>query len=274
MLHRSLSRLVRLRGAASRLVHTSPQMAEEFVEKLKQENPYYSKYAGKISKLQEVSAEELERRVELKNRKDKVERDVAASSSFSATQPKAAATAPAAVRTKMLDDVIKLDLIRDKSSEEIGRIWTQFFQTKDSVSAIIPADQYREIADNAQKYPTFLFPLPREQGYEFVVAQCAGTEVHFTPLINYQAYKENAPECMTMVHYTELAEDKGIVLMTSEYDKSIINAREAQCLANELQLYYCRPDERRRHLLEQFTTRPDQFRYQDLVTVLEDIQLS
>lgn len=33
-----------------------------------------------------------------------------------------------------------------------------------------------------------------------------------------QVHKENAPECLTMVHYTELAE-KGIILMRGEYDK-------------------------------------------------------
>lgn len=32
----------------------------------------------------------------------------------------------------------------------------------------------------------FLFPLPRDQGYEFIYAQFAANEIHFTPLINYQ----------------------------------------------------------------------------------------
>jgi len=38
--------------------------AEEAVEKLKDSNPYYSKYAGKIAKLQQTSAEEFLDRVE------------------------------------------------------------------------------------------------------------------------------------------------------------------------------------------------------------------
>ena len=37
-----------------------------------------------------------------------------------------------------------------------------------------------------------------------------------------QAYQENAPECLTMVHYTELKEDLGIVLMKGDYDPKII----------------------------------------------------
>ena len=73
-----------------------------------------------------------------------------------------------------------------------------------------------------QQFNTFLFPLPRDQGYEFFVVQFLGQEAHFTSLINYQAHKENAPECLNMMHYTELAESKGVVLMVGEYDKDIL----------------------------------------------------
>ena len=59
-------------------------------------------------------------------------------------------------------------------------------------------------------------------GYEFFVVQFLKNEAHFTSLINYQAHKENAPECLNMMHYTELAEDKGIVLMVGEYDKDVL----------------------------------------------------
>ena len=34
-----------------------------------------------------------------------------------------------------------------------------------------------------------------------------------------QAHKENAPECLSLTHFTELLDDKGIVLMAGEYDK-------------------------------------------------------
>lgn len=43
-------------------------------------------------------------------------------------------------------------------------------------------------------------------------------------LIELQVHKENAPECLTMVHYTELTE-KGIILMRGEYDKVIQTTR-------------------------------------------------
>ena len=87
-------------------------------------------------------------------------------------------------------------------------------------------------------------PLPRKEGYEFVVVQFSGNEAHFTTLINFQAFHENAPECLNMIHYEELAETKGIksilkivkqqviflssffridiVLMVGEFDKNVL----------------------------------------------------
>lgn len=42
------------------------------------------------------------------------------------------------------------------------------------------------IANNNNANFQFLFPLPREGGYEFLVCQFAGNEGHFTSLINFQ----------------------------------------------------------------------------------------
>lgn len=94
-----------------------------------------------------------------------------------------------------------------------------------------------------------------------------------TPLLWYQTHKENAPECLTMVHYTELKDSKGVVLMRGEFDKKSISVQEAQCLANELQLYYSTDDPKRLQLLETFTSKPDAFKHMDLIAQLETIQL-
>ncbi len=55
-----------------------------------------------------------------------------------------------------------------------------------------------------------------------MVVQFEGKEAHFTTLINYQAHQENAPECLTLTHYTDLAEEKGIVLMVGEFDTNVL----------------------------------------------------
>ena len=49
---------------------------------------------------------------------------------------------------------------------------------------------------------------------------------------------------------------------------------EAQCLANEIQLYYGKEDPKKTALLETFTNKPDTFNYNDLVEEVNSISLS
>lgn len=76
-----------------------------------------------------------------------------------------------------------------------------------------------------------------------------------------------------MVHYTELKDSKGIVLMRGEFDKNVVDAKEAQCLANQLQLYYTQNDPNKIRLLDIFTNKPDEFKHADLVKEIESISL-
>lgn len=168
---------------------------------------------------------------------------------------------------------MKLELVENKSKDEIIDIWLNYHKVRDCICGVMETEQFEKMMERGRKYSTFLLPLPRESGYEFIVCQFNGTEVHMTPLIWYQTHKENAPECLTIVHYLELRESKGIVLMRGEFDTKSMNVREAQCLANELQLYYCTDDPARTKLLETFTEKPDEFKHMDLVAQLETISL-
>lgn len=85
-------------------------------------------------------------------------------------------------------------------------------------------------------------------------------------------HKENAPECLTIWHYTEL-KDKGIILMRGEFDKNVLDAKEAQCLVNQLQMYYGQDHENKQKLLEIFTKHPEAFKHTDLISELENLTL-
>ena len=37
-----------------------------------------------------------------------------------------------------------------------------------------------------------------------------------------QTYGENSPECLTLVYYPDIADEKGIVLLRGDYDKNIL----------------------------------------------------
>ncbi|EFN84945.1 ATP synthase mitochondrial F1 complex assembly factor 1 isoform X4 [Harpegnathos saltator] len=251
---------------------TSRTRLEKVLEEL-QKNPYYDKYAGKIAKLQQTSPEEFLQRVEQQKKvlekKEKRER----AAKFYQTEAKPVLEPGTRTKGAQLSNIMKVDMIRDKSTEEIMEIWKEYHKQKDCICGTMTSEQYDKMFARGKQYSTFLLPLPREHGYEFIMCQFYGSEVHMTPLLWYQTHKENALECLTMIHYTELRDDKGIVLMRGEFDTKLLSVQEAQCLANELQLYYCTDNEHRLQLLDMFTHKPNEFKHMDLIAQLETISL-
>lgn len=81
---------------------------------------------------------------------------------------------------------MKVELIAGKNSDEIKKIWFEYHKTKHALAATLSSQQYDDLINMARKYPTFLLPLPRSEGFEFIMLQFASNTVHFTPLIAYQ----------------------------------------------------------------------------------------
>ncbi|XP_062124268.1 ATP synthase mitochondrial F1 complex assembly factor 1 [Drosophila sulfurigaster albostrigata] len=255
-----------------RIAMTPANRAKEAVEQLKESNPYYSKYADKIAKMQQTSAEEFLDRIERVVNPIKDGQSQARSYSELLNPKRKLSKDDGELPHKKLSDIMKLELLEDKNAEEISKIWLEYHKTKDVLAATLTKAQYETLTSRAKEHPIFLLPLPRSEGFEFIMLQFAANTVHFTPLLAYQVHHENAPECLTLVHYTEV-EDKGIVLMRGEYDSKVLTAQEAQCLANELQMFYYKTDESKLKLLETFTKRPDEFKHMDLIKEVENIQL-
>ncbi|KOB64725.1 Chaperone atp11p [Operophtera brumata] len=144
---------------------------EKALENL-QNNPFYEKYSARISKLQKTSPEEQ----------------------FSSVlNPKTSQADGHSAEEKKLSDIFKVDLVKDKDGAEIKVIWEEYHKLKEVISATIPLQQYSDIQGVMKNYPTFLFPLPRAQGYEFMLCQCRAHSVHFTPLLAYQVTHSCSP---------------------------------------------------------------------------------
>jgi len=253
-----------------RLFHTTSNMSKEQMDELAK-NPFFDKYADKIAKLQKTSPEEFVARVEAQAEAKKPQ--PMKPKDFSLPSEPKALKAMGASGEKTLDNVMKLELLEDKTADEVAAIWTEFWSHKDAVSAAIPADVYKEMKERFNKFNTFLFPLPRDKGYEFVMVQIQGNQAHFSTLINFQAHRENAPECLGMVFYTELMETKGIVLMVGEFDNKVLDSKEAKYLADMLEIYYCKPSDSKLALLDKFTNQPTLFSHMDLINEMNSIAL-
>ncbi|XP_035189372.1 ATP synthase mitochondrial F1 complex assembly factor 1 isoform X1 [Oxyura jamaicensis] len=240
-----------------------------------EENPFYGKYRHKIQELRRASPDVFESRMEKRNEVKKQPVGYSKQAEFVRCMEEKAeglgTKTPKGgfARDKTLDSILNVEMVKEKSAEEIKQIWNQYFSAKDTVYAVIPAEKFDLIWKRAQQCPSFLYALPRKEGYEFFVGQWSGTELHFTSLINVQTQGESAPSQLVLYHYPELQKEKGIVLMTAEMDSKFLVVHEAQCLANQVQLFYATDRSETYELVETFNHRSSEFKYMSVIAELE-----
>ncbi|XP_076441385.1 ATP synthase mitochondrial F1 complex assembly factor 1-like [Babylonia areolata] len=242
-------------------------------------NPFYEKYKQKLQHLAQSDPDEFKFRLQQLEEEKKPKRssppstpaDGEAKSSAPATPqpiPRSASYSPA----KGLDSLMKLELIQDKSAEEVEQIWKEYHKTKDCVFAVLQKEAFEDLMSKGQSCPTFIFPLPRDDGHEFILMQFDGKDVQFTPLAMYQMLKENAPACLTLMHYTELMDSKGIVLMSGQYDDKVLKREDAVMIVQMMAIYFGK-NSPRFDLVKTFNHQPDAFDYNHLIEDFNNMYL-
>lgn len=235
-------------------------------------NPYYSKYAHKIKELEQRDPEEIKRRLSASSAGPPTPSPLASvdvsSSSASETRPEPRSKQPTYTKPKPLDPDTLLEL-RGKTSSELTEAWRKLHSDRDAVCAVLPSAVYERIHERALEFPVFLFPLPRQNGYEFVLSQFLGDQCHMTPLAAYQRYASEAPPCLSLTFRTELGPERGVTLMSGEYDPGLLGPAQAQCLVNQLQLYYGGSELKKKLLLWNFNREPLSFKHEELVREFE-----
>lgn len=104
-------------------------------------------------------------------------------------KPSLSGTSSAEVPFKKLNDIMKVDMLQDKTADEIKEIWLQYHKQKDTLVATISVETFNLLTERSKEYPLFILPLPRSQGFEFFLLQFAENTIHFTPLLCYQVRK-------------------------------------------------------------------------------------
>lgn len=170
---------------------SAAQRSQKVLEELREKNPYFEKYSGKIAQLQQTAPEEFMGRLDqAKAEADKKAKKFGGKRDYSElSRPKPAVASEPTERdksTKQLSDILKVELFEDKTAEEIKHIWLEYHKNKVSVSAVMDVAQFEKIMARGREFPIFIFPLPRDQGYEFIMHQFHGNAVHFCPLLSYQ----------------------------------------------------------------------------------------
>ncbi|RWS29150.1 ATP synthase mitochondrial F1 complex assembly factor 1-like protein [Leptotrombidium deliense] len=244
-----------------------------------EDNPFYAKYADKIAKAKSTESETPKHEVPEDNEILQFREKIRAVNKVEKNKCSGKPGFP--MESKNLKDIVNIDLLMKHTSEEISEIWSKYHRQKaNCVYAVIAAEKYEQLYKTGKEFPLFIYPIPRETSdsqqnetkscYEFVFGQFSNHQIYFTPLLTYQTHKENAPPAMVVHNYPELQKDKKIVLMSAEYDNKVFSVLEAQCLANQIQLFYCNEDLSKRLLLYKFNREPNNFNFNDVINEFEN----
>ncbi|KAJ8395494.1 hypothetical protein AAFF_G00032280 [Aldrovandia affinis] len=223
-----------------------------------EDNPFFDKYKDKIKQLRSAAPQEFNARLQ---KRAEMKREPLGHSKQ--------AEFIKVMEQETLGSILNIDKVRNMTGEEVGELWMQYFSTKDTISAVIPGEIFEVMSSRAKSSPTFLYAVPQKEGYEFFLGQWCGKELHFTSLINVQTAGEHAPSQLILYHYPDLQKEQGIVLMTAEMDPKFMTVHQAQCLANQVQLFYGSQRQETFRLVETFNHKPADFKHLAVIAELE-----
>jgi len=172
-----------------------------------------------------------------------------------------------------LDDILKTELLKDATPEEITKIWTEYHQKKEGfVSAVIPSLHYAEIEAKGRICPRFVYAMLKDTGgFEMIYSEIHQHRISFTSLEAFKALQSSAPPLLELFHYVDFQQTKELVLMRGAY-KEPLTSTEAVFLVNQLQMYY-RIDPERYKLVHTFNHNPMFFDYNELLKNLDSPDL-
>uniref|UniRef100_A0AC11AMC2 ATP synthase mitochondrial F1 complex assembly factor 1 n=1 Tax=Ovis aries TaxID=9940 RepID=A0AC11AMC2_SHEEP len=168
-------------------------------------NPFYDRYRDKIQQLRRSDPAAFESRLEKRNEFRKQPVGHSKQGDFiKCVEQKTLGKQPVSrgfTKDKTLSSIFNIEMVKDKTAEEIKQIWQQYFAAKDTVYAVIPKEKFDLIWNRAQSCPT--------------------------------------------------------------------NVAEAQCMANQVQLFYATDRKETYGLVETFNFRPNEFKYMSVIAELE-----
>uniref|UniRef100_A0A4W2FN18 ATP synthase mitochondrial F1 complex assembly factor 1 n=1 Tax=Bos indicus x Bos taurus TaxID=30522 RepID=A0A4W2FN18_BOBOX len=168
-------------------------------------NPFYDRYRDKIQQLRRTDPAAFESRLEKRSELRKQPVGHSRQGDFiKCVEQKTLGKQPVSrgfTKDKTLSSIFNIEMVKDKTAEEIKQIWQQYFAAKDTVYAVIPKEKFDLIWNRAQSCPT--------------------------------------------------------------------SVAEAQCMANQVQLFYATDRKETYGLVETFNFRPNEFKYMSVIAELE-----
>mmetsp|Transcript_26198 Transcript_26198/g.57499 ORF Transcript_26198/g.57499 Transcript_26198/m.57499 type:complete len:247 (+) Transcript_26198:138-878(+) len=168
---------------------------------------------------------------------------------------------------RKLDEILKVDMIEDKSSTDVEDLWLGYHETKDHQEGIvIDGKVAKSILARAAQCPFFIQPIFRDDGYFTLVSQFQ-TPNHFllAYLEDYKMDPARAQPLITFSIFSDLVSSHGIGLIRADIiNKGIADDEGLRCV-NELLDAYGK-DEIFSMSVHAFNKKPESFDFDDYIS--------
>jgi ATP synthase F1 complex assembly factor 1 len=165
-----------------------------------------------------------------------------------------------------------MNLIEKETPPAIEQIWNEFHKhTIDIVSYVIPFDKYKLFQERVKECPMFVLPVFKNIGFVNMVVQAQQDHVLFTSMREYKEKGAMASPYLSLSHFTDIARQKGIVLMRGEVNTGEINKGEGSELVKFLYEFYLR-DDLYRQFVEVFNKQPSSFNFDTLMDAVTKLR--
>ncbi|KAL3922971.1 MAG: hypothetical protein SGILL_001919 [Bacillariaceae sp.] len=166
---------------------------------------------------------------------------------------------------KVLDDILKKDLVDDKSATEISDMWYSYHEGKENVHGIVLGGKAAApLLERAATSPFFIQPIFRDDGYFMLVSQFMEPS-HFIMayLEDYKMDPAGAQPLLTFSVFDDYANDKDLMLVRADVLNKGINDEEGLKVVKSMLDQYVNDEE---YLtVKAFNSKPDSFDIDDFI---------
>lgn len=160
---------------------------------------------------------------------------------------------------RKLSDILKPELLADKSSSEISEIWEAYHEGKEKVHGLtLDKARGRSILARAAQCPFFIHPLFREGGHFMLVSQFQSPNYFLLAFLeDYRADPARAQPLLTISVFEDMADSKGVALVRCDVINRGIDEDEGLGICKSLLNDYA--DEEDFRIVHTFNKMPDAF---------------
>jgi ATP synthase F1 complex assembly factor 1 len=157
---------------------------------------------------------------------------------------------------RTLDEVVKLDLLKDESPARINEIWQEYHDSKeDVIGASWTTNDYESFLKTGKSASMFVFPVERSDGNFVMLSQVQEKHCILTMLDEYRLNPANAQPWLALTFYDDWAEDKDVVLVRGDVLIPQLTLEEGKRLWGNVRHFYLNETDQ----VDKFNNDPNEF---------------